>query len=164
MQDSYSIRERERATEAFTFLLSDTGQMIKVHGLMASYMLSGYSLPCRIMRKIDNKVYLSCFFAGANICCFAYDGQWHNLMARGLDDKPHTQYQLLQETWNEVTSLKRQEIIRRISFVNANPSHKCTFVKLDGGKLQVSYHFQRTIQTFKAFIKSKTKSKTKSRK
>ena len=133
--------------------------MNKVHGIMASYMLSGYSLPCRIMRKIVNKVYLSCFSAGANICCFAYDGQWHNLMARGLDDKPHTQYQLEQEIWNEVTSLKKQEIIRRISLVNANPSHKCTFVKLDGGKLQVSYPFQRTVQTFKAFIKSKTKSK-----
>ena len=55
-------------------------------------------------------------------------------------------------------SNRRLRIIRRISLVNANPSHKCTFVKLDGGKLQVSYPFQRTVQTFKAFIKSKTKS------
>ena len=57
MQDSYSFkRERERATEAVTFLLSDTNQMNKVHGIMVSYMLSGYRLPCRIMRKIVNKV------------------------------------------------------------------------------------------------------------
>lgn len=151
LQESYEIK-RQRATEAVTFLLSDTDRSNAVYGVIASYMLTGYSLPCKIMRNIANKVYLTCVSLGANICAFAYDGQWHAMMAKGLDDKPHTMYQLQQSIWNEVTSLKKPEIIQSMSLLNANVCHEFNFVKLPGGPMLVESLYPIKVSSFPNYI------------
>ena len=91
------------------------------------------------MPNIVNAVYLSCVSLGANICSFPYDGQWHYMMARGLDDKPHTRLsgatgqQVV--LWNEVSSIKKSEIVKAPFLLNANPSYKFIFVKVASGAL-----------------------------
>ena len=57
LNNSYDI-QRERATEAVTFMLSDTDRMFSTNHINASpfcYFLSGYSLPVSTMRKIVEK-------------------------------------------------------------------------------------------------------------
>ena len=150
LEASYNIK-RQRATEAITFLLSDTDRMNAVHGVMAAYCLSGYSLSCNIMRKIINKIYLSCVSEGAKISCLSFDGQWHNIMARGMEDKPRTQYQLQLATWKEVYSMKKDQIIKKIALINANPCHEYRLVQVFGRR-SVSSLFDHTIISFPKFI------------
>ena len=59
--------------------------MNPVCSTIAAYFLSSHSLPCKIMKKITNKIYSSCVSAAARISSFAFDGQWHNIMGKGLD-------------------------------------------------------------------------------
>ena len=96
--------------------------MNPVYSTISAYFLCSHSLPCKIMRKIIKKFILSRISAGARISTFAFDSQWHNIMAKGVDDKPHMEYQFQLSIWQEVSSLTKNDILRNISMVNANPS------------------------------------------
>ena len=60
------------------------------------------------------------------------------MMARGLDNKPHTSYQLQLVQWNEVGSMKKSKIVKAVSLLKASPSYEFIIVKMTLGALWVS--------------------------
>ena len=114
LNDSYNV-QRERATEAITFMLSDTDRMFSISQVNSSpfcYVLSGYSLPVPTMKKVVHKVFNACHDKGTNIVAVSFDGQWHKLKSRGLNlDAPLTLFQIQVDIWNEVIKHSKKGIL-----------------------------------------------------
>lgn len=112
---------REKASEALVFLVADLDRSWdrqKSRSALVACFPKGYSLDCETMRGISELVYNTCHMNGLHITCQSFDGQWHVLVVRSVDNKPLTLYQLQRELWKEVEKRNKKDIMSELKSLN----------------------------------------------
>ena len=129
LREAYRLTNT-RATEVLVFMVSDLDRLYKPeipHSVPVAYGLQGRSLTANTMRKMLKFVISECSKKGLYVPVFSSDGQWYNLYVKDSNDRPLTILQLQKVTWNKVKKLKKNELVDKISAVNAINSDLTTF-------------------------------------
>lgn len=119
-QAIYDVHQvcRRRATEILGFLLSDTDRVWNPeapHHIPVAYALKGYSLPVQNARRMVDKVLQELYEQKVRVACTSFDGQFIQMVVRGLDDKPHTVMQLQKDVWKDSVRTQKAQIVTTIS-------------------------------------------------
>ena len=88
----YEIK-REKESEAMVFLccgLDRIWEKNRLRDAPVCWFPKGYSLSNETLRKVAEKVHNECHKAGIHVPAESFDGQWHNLVVRGIDGRPLT--------------------------------------------------------------------------
>ncbi|KAH3697092.1 hypothetical protein DPMN_084577 [Dreissena polymorpha] len=115
---------RERATEAVVFLVSDLDRSWDKENVKWSpvaWFPKGYSLTTGTMRSIAEDVHDRCYEQTIHIPCSSFDGQWHGIVVRTKTGQPLTKLQLQKDVWKNVIDMSKSEIISTIKQINRQP-------------------------------------------
>ncbi|XP_052268567.1 uncharacterized protein LOC127869949 [Dreissena polymorpha] len=128
VQDFHARRyelKREKASESIVFICSDLNRSWDKntrYNVPVAWLTKGYSLDTQTMRQISEGVHMKCHAAGIHIPCQSFDGQWHNIVTRTIDNKPLTILQLQKDVWREVEQMRKQTIITKFREINTCPT------------------------------------------
>ena len=104
---------RRKASEILAFVLSDVDrqQNLEVpYHLPVAYAMKGYSLPVNIARGMLKEVVHTLYEYDVEVACLSTDGQFHNIICRGLGDRPLTLGQLQKDVWKSVVKMAKPEL------------------------------------------------------
>ena len=124
---------RRKATEILVWLLSDVDRTWKAevpHSLPVCYVMKGYSLPVKVMRRMCDDVLDACRSRNIHVACTTFDGAYLNLATRDCEDQPLTLIQLAVSLWREVCKLSREELINILATVvlEASIDRSCNII------------------------------------
>ena len=132
-KESYEL-QRQKASEAMVFLVSDIDRNWSKNPLRwapVCWFPKGYSLTTETLRNLLEHVQTSCQEAGLHIPAISFDGQWHNVAVRGIDNKPMTLLQLQKDVWRDTEKMQKSAIIQK--FVELNKTQR--WCKTVGGPI-----------------------------
>ena len=129
IREGYQLK-RIKATEAVVFICSDLDRKLSKHPLRWApicWFPKGYSLNTETMRSIYEKVMNECHRKGLHVPAVSFDGQWHNIAVRSVQNKPLTILQLQKDVWKESERIQKTEIIKM--FENLNKSYHADWIE-----------------------------------
>lgn len=135
-EQHYKLK-REPATEAVVFLCCDLDREWGGNAVRCApvcWFPKGYSLDTETMRKVMEHVLDECKTSGLHVPAISFDGQWHNISVRTLDNEPLTILQLQRDLWKRVENMKRETILNELKGMNKQHSWK---VEADNQKVIV---------------------------
>ena len=122
-KESYEL-QREKASEAMVFLVSDLDRNWSKNPLRwapVCWFPKGYSLTTETLRNLLEHVQTLCKEAGLHIPAISFDGQWHNVAVRGIDNQPMTLLQLQKDVWRETEKMQKSTIVQKFTQLNKTP-------------------------------------------
>ena len=122
-KESYEL-QRQKASEAMVFLVADLDRNWSKNPLRwapVCWFPKGYSLTTETLRNLLEHVQTLCQEAGLHIPAISFDGQWHNVAVRGIDNKPMTLLQLQKDVWRDTEKMQKSAIVKRFVELNKNP-------------------------------------------
>ena len=119
--DKYYEVQRIPATEAVVFLCCDLDRKWgkdTAHSVPVCWFPKGYSLDTITMRNILEPVLDTCKQAKIHVPAISFDGQWHNIAVRDVNEKPLTMLQLQKDVWKRVEKMPKRDILKSIFEMN----------------------------------------------
>ena len=83
-----------------------------------SYFFRGYNLSMEVMRRITKDCKQRCQSKGLYVIVCAADGEFCQIMVRGNQGNPLSQYQLSKDVWNKVFKLTKLEIMSQFELAS----------------------------------------------
>ncbi|XP_053397710.1 uncharacterized protein LOC128556471 [Mercenaria mercenaria] len=112
---------RRKANEVMVWVLSNKDRHWSAeipNSMIVAFGLKDYKLSNEQLRAATEDVLNECKKAGLEIPLLAFDGQWYQIMVRDGESQPLTKLQLQKDVWNEVTKMKKKDIVDKLIHVN----------------------------------------------
>ncbi|KAH3864335.1 hypothetical protein DPMN_027352 [Dreissena polymorpha] len=120
MKEVYNLK-RHFASQVVVYLLADLDRLWKPelpHAVPIMYCYRGPSMTMEIARNLLEHVVKACTNKGLHIAAVSSDGEFVQLMVKDKKGQPLTLHQLSKNVWNDVSKMKKQELINRLKALN----------------------------------------------